>query len=87
MPAYPLEKAQVMDFPTIRPSSRQPRLAIIASFTLIAVFVVWLILPRSAIPQDDVLPIPVASKVCISLQSHLSNPSRINSAPDRPLPF
>ncbi|KAI1793242.1 superoxide dismutase [Ganoderma leucocontextum] len=51
-----------MDFATIRPSSRQPRLAITASFTLIAVFIVWLILPRSTIPQDEVLPIPVVSK-------------------------
>ncbi|TBU45819.1 superoxide dismutase [Dichomitus squalens] len=62
MLGFPAEKTPSMDFSTARPSSRPPRLAITASFTLIAVFVIWLILPRRSDPQDEVLPLPVISK-------------------------
>ncbi|KAI0714063.1 hypothetical protein C8T65DRAFT_773134 [Cerioporus squamosus] len=50
---------------------RQPRLAITASFLLIDVFIMWLILPRHhwQLPQDDILPIPIVSKVVAVLNS------------------
>ncbi|KAI0755171.1 superoxide dismutase [Daedaleopsis nitida] len=50
-----------MDYPPAR-QTRQPRLAIVASFLLIAVFVIWLILPRSPAPAEDILPIPILTK-------------------------
>lgn len=53
-----------MEFPQTR-QTRQPRLAITASFLLIAVFVIWLILPRSS-SQDDIVPVPVLTKVRIT---------------------
>ncbi|KAI0671002.1 superoxide dismutase [Trametes maxima] len=42
--------------------SRQPRFAITASFTLIAVFLIWLLLPRQPVPADEILPLPIVSK-------------------------
>ncbi|KAI0688874.1 superoxide dismutase [Earliella scabrosa] len=50
-----------MDFPQTR-QTRQPRLAITASFLLIGVFVIWLILPRSSTSPDDVLPAPIVTR-------------------------
>ncbi|KAI0770475.1 superoxide dismutase [Fomes fomentarius] len=50
-----------MEFPQTR-QTRQPRLAITASFLLIAVFVIWLILPRSSTSQDEIIPVPVLTK-------------------------
>ncbi|RDX49886.1 hypothetical protein OH76DRAFT_1438193 [Lentinus brumalis] len=55
-----------MEFPQTR-QTRQPRLAILASFLLIGVFVIWLILPRHQLPQDEILPIPVVSKAVVVL--------------------
>lgn len=43
--------------------SRQPRFAITASFTLIVVFLIWLLLPRRATLDDEILPPPIISKV------------------------
>ena len=51
-----------MDYPQTR-QTRQPRFAITASFLLIGVFVIWLILPRQPAPQDEILPNPIVSKV------------------------
>lgn len=59
-----VEHPASMEFPQTR-QTRQPRLAITASFLLIAVFVIWLILPRSS-SQDDIVPVPVLTKVRIT---------------------
>ncbi|KAI0775534.1 superoxide dismutase [Trametes elegans] len=48
--------------------SRPPRFAITASFTLIAVFLIWLLLPRHSAPVDEILPIPVISKAVTVLK-------------------
>ena len=58
----------VMDYPAPR-QNRPPRIAITASFLLIAVFVIWLLLPRTPLPVEDIIPIPVVSKVS---RPHLS---------------
>lgn len=64
-----------LDLATLRPrpplamdlsparQSRQPRFAITASFTLIVVFLIWLLLPRRATLDDEILPPPIISKV------------------------
>ena len=46
-----------MDYAPAR-QSRPPRLAITASFLLIAVFVIWMLIPRAPVPPEEVLPIP-----------------------------
>ncbi|KAI8986233.1 superoxide dismutase [Trametes punicea] len=56
-----------MDFVPAR-QTRQPRFAIIASFTLIAVFVIWLLLPRRSPPADEVVSVPFVSKAITVLQ-------------------
>ncbi|CDO75422.1 hypothetical protein BN946_scf184916.g6 [Trametes cinnabarina] len=58
-----------MDFVPPR-QTRQPRFAITASFTLIVVFVIWLLLPtRHSTPQGDEVPeLPVVSKAVTVLQ-------------------
>ncbi|KAI9060870.1 hypothetical protein FKP32DRAFT_1760000 [Trametes sanguinea] len=56
-----------MDFVPPR-QTRQPRFAITASFTLIAVFVIWLLLPRRSTSPDEVAPLPVISKAVTVLQ-------------------
>ncbi|KAI0662092.1 superoxide dismutase [Cubamyces menziesii] len=56
-----------MDFSTTR-QSRPPRFAITASFTLIAVFLIWLLLPRHSTPDEEVLPLPIVSKAVTVLQ-------------------
>ncbi|RPD54643.1 hypothetical protein L226DRAFT_509616 [Lentinus tigrinus ALCF2SS1-7] len=55
-----------MDFPQTR-QTRQPRLAITASFLLIVVFVIWLVLPRHSPPQDEIIPLPIVSKAVVVL--------------------
>ncbi|EIW59681.1 uncharacterized protein TRAVEDRAFT_46982 [Trametes versicolor FP-101664 SS1] len=48
--------------------SRQPRFAITASFTLIVVFLIWLLLPRRATLDDEILPPPIISKAVTVLK-------------------
>ncbi|KAH9846363.1 superoxide dismutase [Lenzites betulinus] len=48
--------------------SRQPRFAITASFTLIAVFLIWLLLPRHSALDDEILSPPIISKAVTVLK-------------------
>ncbi|KAI0632053.1 superoxide dismutase [Trametes polyzona] len=48
--------------------TRQPRFAITASFTLIAVFLIWLLLPRRPSVDEDILPPPIISKAVTVLR-------------------
>ncbi|KAI0822215.1 superoxide dismutase [Trametes gibbosa] len=48
--------------------SRQPRFAITASFTLIVVFLIWLLLPRHSTLDDEILPPPIISKAVTVLK-------------------
>ena len=54
-----------MDYPSARAQGRPPRLAITASFLLIAVFVIWMLLPRAPAPPGEVVPVPVVTKVSL----------------------
>ncbi|KAI0350371.1 hypothetical protein OH77DRAFT_1431109 [Trametes cingulata] len=56
-----------MDLPPLR-QSRQPRFAITASFTLIAVFLIWLLLPRRPAPEESVPSVPIISKAVTVLR-------------------